>query len=60
LITAEEARRFVKDVVVIEPRKEYRKLYDKLYDVFEKSYQALVTVFDELANLQKSWKEGKL
>lgn len=59
LINVGEARGFVKDVAIIEPRRGYRGLYAKLYELFEKSYQALVRVFDELSSLQQMWREGK-
>lgn len=58
LITVDEARGFIKDVIVVEPRTNYREIYDKLHDLFEKSYQALVPVFDELATLQQNWEVG--
>lgn len=57
MISLKEAKSFVKDVITIEPKQIHWEIYEKLYELFEKSYQSLINVFDELATLQKPRKE---
>lgn len=58
MINLEEVKSFIKDVIVVEPRQTYQGIYEKLYELFERSYQSLVDVFDGLASLQGVRKEG--
>ncbi|HEY8541579.1 MAG TPA: FGGY-family carbohydrate kinase, partial [Pseudothermotoga sp.] len=51
LIDINDARNFVKDVQIIEPRSNFSERYNKLYEVFEKSYQVLKEIFDSLAKI---------
>lgn len=57
LIDVREAKTFVKDVLIVEPRQAFQELYAKLYEVFEKTYQALLPVFDELVMIQSQYRK---
>ena len=49
LLTIEDAKKFIKDVEYIHPRKDLREKYEHLFHIFKKSYQSLVEIFDLLA-----------
>jgi xylulokinase len=45
------AKKFNKIVKEIKPREEYKGLYNDLYSIFNKSYEALIPIYSELARL---------
>jgi len=47
----QEASKFVKDVQVITPRREAHERYERVFEVFEKSYQSLLEVYEDLSKL---------
>lgn len=51
LINIDDAKSFIKDVQLIEPRLDFRERYSKLYEIFERSYEVLKEVFDSLAKV---------
>jgi len=46
------ARDLVKSRLTNEPDPRYKKYYEKLYQVFKKSYQALLPIYEELADIE--------
>lgn len=51
IITINDAKNFVKDLCLVEPRSMYFKRYEKMYEVFQKSYYSLLESFDLLAKI---------
>lgn len=45
------ARKINRIVDEIKPRSEFKKRYDKLYKMFNKAYESLVSVYDDISNL---------
>ncbi|HOJ88829.1 MAG TPA: xylulokinase [Pseudothermotoga sp.] len=52
LLSIDDAKEFVKDIIVVEPRLDFKERYDRMYEIFEKSYSVLTEVFDSLSKIR--------
>jgi len=53
-VDIDQAKNLVKDVITVYPREKYHYEYEKMYDIFLKTYNSLLEIFNELDGIQKN------